>query len=183
MRVLLYRRKEKESAKSPAADKKTTVQPSKNMFEARREATKSTKPLKNIDDIKSFREMLALFELLSLPFDPESLNLAQMKKEAKAKIEEQSSARAQYSNGTTGFIISKAKERDMLIRRELKKTYSEVDDCLAKFDEDVFSIVNSYNEDYDILKIHNEQKERLEKHDYLLLLTGNWHYFKIRYIF
>ena len=69
-----------------------------------KKATEAKKPIKNIDDIKNFKEMLALFELLGLPFDSENLNLAEMKKEAKAKIEEQSSGSGQYSNGTTVIL-------------------------------------------------------------------------------
>ena len=67
----------------------------------RRTFTKAKKPLKKIDDIKKIKEMLTLFELLGLPDDSENLDLAQMKKDAKAKIEEQSSGSGQYSNGTT----------------------------------------------------------------------------------
>jgi hypothetical protein len=48
--------------------------------------------------------MLKLFKLLNLPSDPENLNLAQMKKEAKAEIQAQSSGSGQYSNGTTVIL-------------------------------------------------------------------------------
>ena len=64
------------------------------------------------------------------------------------------------------------------MREELRKIYSEVDDCLAEFDKENISILNLYTEDNDILKAHSKQKERLKEQDYHLLLAGNWHYFK-----
>jgi hypothetical protein len=70
-------------------------------------------------------------------------------------------------------VISQAKKRDMLMRKELKKYYSKVDECLEKIDEDTrIPVLNSYIEDF--FKVHNEQKERLEKPDYHLLVAGNW---------
>jgi hypothetical protein len=51
------------------------------------------------------KEMFDLFELLNLSTDSEDLNLGQMKKEAKAKIKEQSSESGRYSDGTTVILL------------------------------------------------------------------------------
>ena len=48
-------------------------------------------PQKNIDEIKSIREMIDVFRLLHINFDEENLNLKEMKKKAKEKMKEQSS--------------------------------------------------------------------------------------------
>ena len=56
-------------------------------------------PQKNIDEIKSIREMMKVFELLHINFDEENLNLKEMKKKAKEKMKEQS------SHGTTVSVL------------------------------------------------------------------------------
>jgi hypothetical protein len=48
--------------------------------------------------------MLEIFRLLGLHPDSETLSLSQMKEEAKAKIQEQSSGGGQYFNGTTVIL-------------------------------------------------------------------------------
>jgi hypothetical protein len=67
-------------------------------------ATKT--PQKNIDDIADVTEMVELFKLLHIDHNRENLNLKEMKKKAKAKIQEQSSGSGQYSNGTTVIIFA-----------------------------------------------------------------------------
>jgi hypothetical protein len=55
----------------------------------------------------------------------------------------------------------------MVMRRELEKYYSEVDDCLEKTEH--ISILDSYAD------IHSERKERLKNPNYHLLVAGNRH--------
>jgi hypothetical protein len=54
-------------------------------------------PQKNIDEIKSMKEMIKVFELLHIDYDEENLNLTKMKKKAKEKMKEQSSNRTTVS--------------------------------------------------------------------------------------
>jgi hypothetical protein len=67
-------------------------------------ATKT--PQKSIDDITGFEELLELFRLLHIDHNKENLNLNEMKKTAKEKIQEQSSGSGQHSNGTTVILIA-----------------------------------------------------------------------------
>jgi hypothetical protein len=54
-------------------------------------------PQKNIDEIKSMKEMIKVFELLHIDYDEENLHLTKMKKKAKEKMKEQSSNRTTVS--------------------------------------------------------------------------------------
>ena len=56
-------------------------------------------PQKNIDEIKSMKEMIKVCELLHIDYDEEILNLKEMKKKAKEKMKEQS------SHGTTVSVL------------------------------------------------------------------------------
>ena len=60
-------------------------------------------------------------------------------------------------------------------RKELDKYYSLVDNYLRQIDVDQISIPNTQLGGRDIFKLHNEQKDRLGKHDYHILVAGNWH--------
>jgi hypothetical protein len=56
----------------------------------------------------------------------------------------------------------------------LENYYSKVNDCLKQIDQDDnISILNTYIGKRDILKAHDEQKNRLKKVDYHLLVAGN----------
>jgi hypothetical protein len=70
----------------------------------RRMATRTSQ--KSIDDIINFRDMLELFRLLQIDNNDDYLDLQEMKKTAKQKIQEQSSGSGQYSNGITVILIA-----------------------------------------------------------------------------
>ena len=61
-------------------------------------------PKKNVDDIQDFGEMIELFKLLHIKYDTKILNFSEMNRTAKKVIEEQSSGRGKYSNGTTVIL-------------------------------------------------------------------------------
>jgi hypothetical protein len=62
----------------------------------------------------------------------------------------------------------------MLKRKKLENYYSKLDDCLKQIDkDDNISILNTSIGNRDILKVHDEQKNRLGKIDYYLLVAGN----------
>ena len=69
-----------------------------------------------------------------------------------------------------------ANEEDMAKRAKLGKIYSDVKDCLKKFDDNVISVLNQYFPNHEILDLIEEQKDRLKKRDYHILVAGNWHY-------
>jgi hypothetical protein len=74
-----------------------------------------------------------------------------------------------------GFsVISKAKKEDMSKRNELEKIYSTVNKFLKKLDDDgKISILNAYFDKRNVLKVFEEQKNRLKKTNYHLLIAGN----------
>ena len=62
---------------------------------------------------------------------------------------------------------------DINKRNELTKDYSNVEDCLRRFDDTAISVLNTYFEDRDIFEVLNEKRGRLEKGDYHVLVAGN----------
>jgi hypothetical protein len=75
-----------------------------------------------------------------------------------------------------GFsLISKAKEADKLKRDKLEDIYSEVNDCLKDMGHDVISTLNPYFNNRDIMEVLGEQRDRLKKREYHLLVAGKCH--------
>ena len=60
-------------------------------------------------------------------------------------------------------------------RDKLEDIYSEVNDCLKDMGHDVISTLNPYFNNRDILEVLGEQRDRLKKRDYNLLLAGKCH--------
>lgn len=60
-------------------------------------------------------------------------------------------------------------------RRKLGEFYSEVSVCLKNIDDNVTSILNKYYPNHHIVDLLHieEQKERLDKREYYILVAGN----------
>ena len=75
---------------------------------------------------------------------------------------------------TTGiFSNSKGKGKDMEKRRKLEEFYSDASVCLKNMDDNDIPILNKYYPNHHIVDFIEEQKERLDKREYYILVTGN----------
>ena len=71
-------------------------------------------------------------------------------------------------------VITKAKQADMLKRDKLEAIYSTVSDCLKQMDDGGISVLNTFFQNLDISKLFDEQRDRLKKTDYHLVVAGNY---------
>ncbi|XP_028400787.1 uncharacterized protein LOC114523923 [Dendronephthya gigantea] len=130
-------------------------------------------PKKNVEDIQDISEMLGLFRLLHIAHDPTKLGLSEMKKTAKRVLEDQGSGSGKYSYGTTGFgVIAMSKDEDMLKRKTLLDFNLQVDDCVRQLGSHAIEVLDVYYSDGSVLNVLGEERERLTKTEYNILIAG-----------
>ncbi|XP_028400633.1 uncharacterized protein LOC114523798 [Dendronephthya gigantea] len=117
--------------------------------------------------------MLGLFRLLHIAYDPTELDLSEMKKTAKRVLEDQGSGSGKYSYGTTGFgVIAMTKDEDMLKRKTLLDFNLQVDDCVRQLGSHAIEVLDVYYSDGSVLNVLGEERERLTKTEYNILIAG-----------
>ncbi|XP_028400660.1 uncharacterized protein LOC114523825 [Dendronephthya gigantea] len=131
-------------------------------------------PKKNVEDIQDISEMLGLFRLLHIAHDPTKLDLSEMKKTAKRVLEDQGSGSEKYSYGTTGFgVIAMTKDEDMLKRKTLLDFNLQVDDCVRQLGSHAIEVLDVYYSGGSVLNVLGEERERLTKTEYNILIAGD----------
>ncbi|XP_028400789.1 uncharacterized protein LOC114523925 [Dendronephthya gigantea] len=96
-----------------------------------------------------------------------------MKETAKRVLEDQGSGSGKYSYGTTGFgVIAMTKDEDMLKRKTLLDFNLQVDDCVRQLGSHAIEVLDVYYSDGSVLNVLGEERERLTKTEYNILIAG-----------